>query len=577
MAKRLFSSVLSLISILIPMNGAAQSGTVPVLYINTENGREVINKEDKVPASLYIDPGQTDYDALGSQEAPVAFTLSGRGNYTWTGFDKKPYKVKFDKKQEVMGLPKGKNFALLAHADDNMGFLRNAVGMELSRRLGLDWTPTQIPVEVVLNGKYHGLYFFTETIKVDSKRVNITEQDDLNTDPATVAGGWIVEIDNYDTDPHVEIQEGNSGYTIFFTYKSPEELSDPQLQYLTSQMQAIDDALYTSDKNSALWESLIDIDSAARFYVVQEILDDCESYHGSCYLTHDLGTDAKWKFGPVWDFGNTYQRREKSWIWDRPIFHQVWIGELYKFPRFQQKVKEVWKEFCTSVYPDMESYIDTYIDYISQAGLYNNKRWPQYGNENLTERASVFKGYFNRSVDWLASKWEYAPPRPLSVYVRGTFNNWGLSNPMNTEDGNIYTAIIPSISTSDSFKIATEDWSTVDYGAPGDGDTMFAIGEINVMEKKGANITLPENLQDVRMSFNLTEGTLLIDNEESGVNSVVASNISMEGRVMTSDTPISVFTLSGMAVACESTRIELPTSGLYIIVHEGKATKLQVK
>ena len=153
------------------------TGTLPVVYINTENSKPIVEKEEKIPAKIWIDAAGTDYASLGSEAAPVKFTVSGRGNYSWVGFEKKPYKVKFDTKTSVLGLPKNKTFALLAHADDKLAFLRNAMGFELSRRMGLAWTPTQIPVELVLNGKYRGLYFFAETIKIDKTRVNITEQD----------------------------------------------------------------------------------------------------------------------------------------------------------------------------------------------------------------------------------------------------------------------------------------------------------------------------------------------------------------------------------------------------------------
>lgn len=113
----------------------------------------------------------------------------------------------------------------------------------------------------------------------------------------------------------------------------------------------MNDAIYAEDKSSSEWLDYIDLESAARYYIVQEILDDCESYHGSCYIHKNLGEGEKWHFGPVWDFGNTYQRGDKSqFIWQDATFHQTWIGEIYKFPAFQEKVREVWAEFCAEGY-----------------------------------------------------------------------------------------------------------------------------------------------------------------------------------------------------------------------------------
>ena len=178
------------------------SGTLPVLFINTDGGVSITSKENYVNAKYYLDPmGSENVQAIGSAQAPLDMQIRGRGNYTWVGFDKKPYRIKLADKQPLAGLNKSKHFALLAHADDNYGFMRNIVGFQLSRMIGMPWTPADTPVEVVLNGDYIGLYFLTETIRVDKDRVNIVEQPDNITNPEEITGGWLLEIDNYDSDP----------------------------------------------------------------------------------------------------------------------------------------------------------------------------------------------------------------------------------------------------------------------------------------------------------------------------------------------------------------------------------------
>ena len=217
-------------------NDIGYSGTLPVMYINTDGGVEITSTEDYVNATYYLDNmGIEGIESIASPDSAFALQIRGRGNYTWRDFDKKPYRLKFDKKAAPLGMNKSKHFALLAHADDQMAFLRNTVGFELSRRLGLKYTPAQQPLEVVLNGKYIGLYFLTETIRVAKDRVNIVEQPDTATDATTITGGWLVEIDNYDETEQVRITEGN-GEVIRFTYKTPEILSSQQERYLRTQM-----------------------------------------------------------------------------------------------------------------------------------------------------------------------------------------------------------------------------------------------------------------------------------------------------------------------------------------------------
>ena len=56
--------------------------------------------------------------------------IRGRGNSTW-GMPKKPVKLKFDTKSEVLGMPAEKDWALLANYADK-SLLRNSLGMEIS-------------------------------------------------------------------------------------------------------------------------------------------------------------------------------------------------------------------------------------------------------------------------------------------------------------------------------------------------------------------------------------------------------------------------------------------------------------
>lgn len=576
-AKALLTSLFIVLAAAISY-AAEPSGTLPLLYINTENGAAITSKEDYINASLYLDAnGISGLEPVGSAEAPVSLKIKGRGNYTWTGFEKKPYRLKFDKKVAILGMKKNKHFGLLANADDDLGFLRNAVGFELSRKLGLAWTPTAEPVEVFLNGDYIGLYFLTELVRVDPDRVDIVEQADNATDPEAVTGGWLVEIDNYDTDPHVEITEGN-GERIIFTYKTPEVLSSVQGSYLISQMQAIDAAIYATDKTSTTWEKYVDIDALARYYVVQEILDDCESFHGSCYMHKQLGNDTKWVFGPVWDFGNAYHRGTSQYIWDGPEFNQTWIGEIYKFPRFQAKVKEVWKEFCDNHYADIKRYISTFASDISAAASADAARWPRYGNNDEQAAARSFLAKFVSKSKWLGQQWGCEPPRDWSdytVYLRGNLNGWGLSNPMTYNSDGTFT--IEDIDLHGEFKLATEDWNTIDLGSNGEAvipDTPYALKD------KGANMTLKDNvsISKAKIVLNPDTKTMTVIDPAAVTDIQVDSRTwSIIGQTIHTDKHIDVYTATGSIVASGCGVIRLPSLGFFIVFDGLKATKVIIR
>ena len=384
------------------------SGTLPVLYITTENNTPITSKDYYLNASYYLDAkGIAGYDNIGSADAPLTMEIKGRGNYSWTGFNKKPYRLKLTDKQPLLGLVKSKHFNLLAHADDakdKKGYMRNAAGFELSKMLGIAWTPDARPLEVVMNGDYIGLYFLTEHIRVDKDRVNIVEQENEETDAQKITGGWLVEIDNYDSDPHITIKEGGKT-TMWVTYKSPEVLSSEQETYLTQQIQLLDNLIYGDKNSDELWQYL-DMDALARFHIVQEITDNYESFHGSCYLYKDMGNDEKWKFGPVWDFGSAFNRDKSQYLFQGDVWHNHWIPEICKFPAFMQHVQTIWKDFYANRFNDIFTFTADQLSLLKTAAAVDAQRWPDYnGNADLTKRITQINDRLRRNAEWLNEQW----------------------------------------------------------------------------------------------------------------------------------------------------------------------------
>ncbi len=298
------------------------SGTLPVLHIQTYQGQPISSTSEYITATYWQEglslEGQED---IGRADSTLELKIRGRGNWTWSGFDKKPYRIKLEKKAALGGLRKAKNFCLMARADDNLGYLRDEVGFEVSRRMGMPWTPECRPVELVLNGAYAGLYFVTEPVRIGEHHVNIVPQAEKETAPDSITGGWLMEIDNYQEEHQIRITEGN-GEKLCLKYHDPEELSTEQYNWIAIQMQTLNRIIYSTDKNSTDWELYIDKDALVRYYLVNEVMEDTESFHGSCYFYRDRGDTALWTWGPVWDFGNAFRVMKNRLIYDGPEFTQ---------------------------------------------------------------------------------------------------------------------------------------------------------------------------------------------------------------------------------------------------------------
>ena len=121
--------------------------------ITTENNEIPNNKEAYVNGWVNITDQKYTEAILETQ--PMKIRL--RGNST-SAPEKKPFKIKFNNKVSIFGLPEAKDWVLLANYFDKTN-LRNYLAYLTANKLeNLDFQPSSIFVDVYLNNEYFGLY-----------------------------------------------------------------------------------------------------------------------------------------------------------------------------------------------------------------------------------------------------------------------------------------------------------------------------------------------------------------------------------------------------------------------------------
>ena len=175
---------------------------LPVCYMTTDDGEFPSAQKEKHNGWLRIQ-GNADF----KEQYDGAMTVNVRGN-TSAGYPKKPYKVKLDKKASPFGLGsvKSKHWVLLANMPD-MSNMRNKLAYDFAASIGVKGMKSTW-VEVVLNGRYDGLYQFCEQIRVAKDRVNVFDWEGYSEDSGYTAedlswidpsgidvnGGWLFEF-----------------------------------------------------------------------------------------------------------------------------------------------------------------------------------------------------------------------------------------------------------------------------------------------------------------------------------------------------------------------------------------------
>ena len=369
---------------------------LPIIWIETEGRQEIISKEEYLKASFKL---QENVITRGAGDVLIdSVLIKGRGNTTW-GMPKKPYRLKFDKKQSLLGEPMDKSWVLLSnYADKTM--LRVYTAFYMGYISNLDYTPKSHFAELILNGQYNGTYLVCDKIKISADRVNVGND------------GFLLEVDTKAEDGDITFRLDHISEPI--NIKEPENISvsDDNYNYITAFMSKADSVLYSSnftDPDNG-WQKYIDMDSFVDWYLINEITKNNDALmYSSCYM--NLKRGGKIKMGPLWDFdlamGNLYYNVTCYYdgLWMR---YAEWINRMFDDPVFVSKVKERFDYFYGRK-DDIMRTINENAQYLRYAVKENENRWHTF-YEFTWPNYDIWGSYQNEvqsMKEWLNSRFEW--------------------------------------------------------------------------------------------------------------------------------------------------------------------------
>ena len=314
---------------------------VAALFLEVDESRGTIsamnrdrNKNTECFGSLNMD-GQTHF-----------MSMKGRGNSTWTNFDKKPYNITVFSDAEctvketvkfIEGV-KSKKWSLIANAKDST-LLRNRLALYMANELGIG-LETRF-VDVWLNGEYRGNYLMTP-----------------KNDYQAPENGYMLEIDNAAGagDETFSVRGFNGSRAPSFTVK------DNGAGVSTSEIKAYIQETVTAilDKSSTKFLDYIDVESWAKMCLLQEFYKNTDVVSGSLFLYRNgLAPEDKIFGGPVWDLDvamgrgwpksvttveNEAQVSGGKWYIDN-IQTDAWYQVLCQHPEITSRMYELYNEY----------------------------------------------------------------------------------------------------------------------------------------------------------------------------------------------------------------------------------------
>ena len=405
----------------------------PCIHIVTEEGRPVLSRETYVPATI------TGFNCDEAYELTAECGIRVRGNSTAEQGEEKPYRIRFEKKQNMLGLHNGlkyRNWVLLRTywhlCPDYMGFRLAETIFE-----GKYYSSDCMFVNLYLNGKDLGIYLLCEQNQAARDRMDVYEPEEGETRTEI---GDLLEMDNYPDDEHPGFGIGEKPYVediagrkrvvkgTYYAIKSDVQ-DEKQEQYIEKWLNGVYSVLYEAAANGeavrldeelrpvpaenlTAFEAvneLLDLESLADMLILEELVQNYDVGAGSFYMAIDFSADSRYKkltfLGP-WDlswgyieppdggfYAGTFQNHIQGMDNSNP-----WFVLAMKLEGFRSIVRERWKALSGSGVLT-ETTRQVLADIEDLAG--------DLGEENagkLTEGKKIVD-YVNARIRWLDGQW----------------------------------------------------------------------------------------------------------------------------------------------------------------------------
>lgn len=384
-----------------------QSANVAAMYIDTQSGNmDYIHekKGNKEAGKMRL------YTADGTLNADEELTsIYGRGNQTWTDPEKKPYGFALAKEADLLEMGSAQKWVLFANAFD-ASHMRNKIAYTFADQVGMAYSPDSEWVDLYLNGEYVGLYLLCERNEIHPERINLTD------------------TDSYLVSMQIESRLINQNYPYIRTeaaqalrVHNPQNPTAEHLEKITEIFQQVENALIAEDGvdpvSGKSWDELIDMDSWAKMFLIDELFGNVDACYSSLYFYVDVSDSAcKVYAGPVWDYdhsmGNTRawhianpQTIYANRLYARSDGKTPWFHYLYQKESFFERMAELYEtEFMSKLEAILNS-MDDYAGKIEDSAYMDSIRWSAEEGMDLYEETAYVQDFVAAHASFLSDYW----------------------------------------------------------------------------------------------------------------------------------------------------------------------------
>jgi len=363
---------------------------LPLVVLQTSRA---IRKAPKIRARMSLIDHATN-TVKGAPNGYDGFAgISVRGQSS-SRFAKKSYTVELrdeagkNRNEKLLGMPAENDWALYASHNDK-SLMRNVIAYGAARRLG-DWAARTKYVELVLNGRYQGVYVLMETVKLDRGRVVAEDKGLGGRYLAEMTLGWQARRKGKFFRTPVKNQ------AVVYDDPRRDDLSTQEAGYLRRVIRGAERALYRGSRKA--WRSRLHMAAAVDYILLEELFRNPDAFQASTFMIKGAG--SKLKLGPVWDFdiglGNStraHARRTSGWMTGT----RVWASRLLADSQFKRELKLRWRKLrAGGLRSSLFQTTTASVRELGPAARRNFRRWPVLNKRVWQE--PVLRGSYKAEV-----------------------------------------------------------------------------------------------------------------------------------------------------------------------------------